>query len=189
MGTSGWLIAVALVAGINPFRLAPGLPRGDRARPERMLVAALGSGAAGAVLVGLGIVGPAVVDWLSVSDPTLRVAAGVVLAVSTVVALVVGGPAAEPALAGRGAALVPVAVPFVLRPEVGLVALSGGADGHLGAVVGGLLAAAVLVALAALPDLGDRSVAERVQRWSGRVAAAVGLLAGLTLLVSGVLDV
>lgn len=189
MGTSGWLIAVALVAGINPFRLAPGLPRGDRSRSERVLVAALGAGAAGAVLVGLGAVGPAAIDWLSVSDPTMRVAAGVVLSVAGVVALVVGGPAAEPSLAGRGAALVPVAVPFVLRPEVGLVAVSGGADGHLGAVAGGVLAAVVLVALAALSDLDDGSVAERVQQWSGRLVAAVCLLAGLALLVSGVLDV
>lgn len=209
MDASGWLIATAIVAGINPLRIATALPRGHRPAGERAIVAVTGASTAAAVLVVLALAGSTVAGWLSVSEPTLRVAAGVVLAVGGLIALVTAAPASEPALRGRGAALVPVAIPLVLRPDIGLVALDGGTGDRVGAVVAGCVVASLAVALVAVVDVTgadaglvveegavpragsaeEGSVATRVVRWGGRWTAAVAVLAGLGLLVGGVLDV
>lgn len=188
MRVSSWVVLLAVVAAVNPLRLWPSLPRGERPRAERLVVAGGGGALAGAGLVALAVAGGSIADALDVSAPTVGVAAGLVLAVGALWGLVVGPPAPEPSLAARGAAVVPVAVPFVLRPEAGLVAVAAGADGRAGWVVAGcVVVVAALLGGAAPSTLGG--AAERVARWGGRVVAAVGVALGISLAVAGVLAV
>ena len=73
-------------------------------------------------------VGGPLLDALDVSEPSFRVAAGIVAALAGAVDLFRRPPSPEPALAGWRAALVPVAIPVVARPALLVLALGAGAD-------------------------------------------------------------
>lgn len=182
---SGWLVVVAVVAGVNPARLAPALPRGERATAERAMVAGAGAALAALALGLLALAGDAVASWWEVSAPTFAVGAGLVLALAAV-AQAVRRPRPEPALPGRRAALVPVAVPFVLRPEVGLVALAAGAADREAWVAVGLV---LVVAGAAAAAISIGGVAGRVLRWLAAVGSVAALASGIALTTGGVLSV
>jgi small neutral amino acid transporter SnatA (MarC family) len=185
---SGWLWALALVLALNPARAAFGIPRAGRPEPEPLRLAALG-GAAGAlaVLVAAALADP-LLDALDVSEPSLRTAAGIVAAIAGAAELFRRPPAPEPALAGWRAALVPVAIPVVIRPALVVLALGAGADGDL-LVSACALAAGVglLTALTATwPTEGPKG---RALRWAARLLAAGLVACGILLAVDGILDV
>ncbi|MBK5224547.1 MAG: hypothetical protein JJE52_17055 [Acidimicrobiia bacterium] len=189
MTVSGWPVVFAVVAVVNPPRLAPALPGRGRPLRERLEPTVLGGIAASVVLIALAAAGEAVADLLSVSAPTLRVAAGLVVLLGAARDVLGGPPAAEPALSGRRAALVPVAVPFVLRPDLGLLVVSAGADGRVGLTVG-----AVVVAVATLVGAGaiagsDEGGGRQMWAWAAACLHGVAVLSGVTLAVSGVLSV
>jgi small neutral amino acid transporter SnatA (MarC family) len=186
---SSWLWAVALVAALNPFRAALGVPRGgDRAGgPSAARIAALGGALGAVVVLAVALAGGWLLDVLDVSDPAARLAVGALALVAGVADLVRRPPSPEPALAGWGAALVPVAVPLVLRPALVLGAVSAGAD-----VGGGLVAAALVVATGALAGLAtvpESGAGDRATRWASRLTAAVLVAASVLLVVDGILDV
>ena len=112
---SGWLWIAALLAALNPARAAFGVPRGDGRRRAAGIAALGGAGGAVVVLAFALLSGP-LVNALDVSDPALRIAAGVVGALVGATQLVRRPPAAEPALPGLRAAIVPVAIPLVISP-------------------------------------------------------------------------
>lgn len=184
---STWLLVVAVVAALNPARVAGAVPA---SAPSRWAVVAVGGLAGAVVLDLLALAGDAVVDALDVSAPTLRIGAGLVAMAVALRDLLGPPPAAEPALAGWGAAVVPVAVPLVLRPVLGVLAISGGVDVGAGpvvvAVVAGVAVAALATALVASPDAG---VSGRLRGWGAELAAVALLLAGAGLTVEGILDV
>jgi small neutral amino acid transporter SnatA (MarC family) len=183
---SQWLVAIALVAAVNPPRLAPALPRGDRSPSERVVVATSGAVLAAAVLAALVALGNPVTRWLDVSAPTFAVAAGLVLALAGV-GQAARRPRAEPSLPGRRAALVPVAVPFVLRPEAGLVCLAAGAgDVVLGSLVGLVVVVAMTAAAAWIDTEG---VSGRATRWAARLLEVAALATGIAITVDGVIAV
>jgi hypothetical protein len=95
-------------------------------------------------------------------------------------------PPPEPALPGRRAALIPVALPAVARPALLVLALGAGADQGLLVSAGAMAAGvALLTGLVAWwpPDRG------RVLRWAGRLLA-IGLVAGgVALTLDGITDV
>ena len=72
------------------------------------------------------------------SEPSFRIAAGIVAALAGAVDLFRRPPAPEPALAGWRAALVPVAVPLVARPALLVLALGAGADSGVLVSVGAM---------------------------------------------------
>ena len=183
---SAWIVAIALIAGANAPRLAPALPRGGRTRTERMIVAAGGAGLAAVCLLGLAVAGDPIASWWDVSAPTVAVAAGLVLVLATV-ATVARRPRTEPALPGRRAMFVPVAVPFVLRPELGLLCLAAGADGLLVAAAGGLVAIVASVTVAALTS--DEGTSRRVVAWAAWGCQVATIAAGIAITVDGVLAV
>ena len=180
MTGSFWLMALALVMATNPARVHGRLPTRD--------VAAAGALVAAGGYIGLALVAGVTLDAIDVSAPTMRVAAGLVLIIAGGRDVLVGPPAAEPALPGWGAALVPVALPMMARPHVGVLAVSVGASDGVGpVVVGGVLLVSVVAGLAVLG--GDRAVAGRLVGWLA-VAAAVGSMAlGVALAVDGVVQV
>jgi hypothetical protein len=101
--------------------------------------------------------------------------------------LVGGRPSAEPALSGWGAAIVPVLVPFVARPELGILIVSVASVEGLSVAIGAMvLMAAVTVGLAAV-NLG--SPTERVVDAAGWSLSALCVVAGVALAVDGVYGV
>ena len=185
---SPWLWLAVLVVALNPVRAALGTPRAARGRREVATIAALG-GAAGSVVVMLvALVGGPFADWIDVSDSSLRIAAGVVGVIAGIVDLFRPAPSPEPSMAGRRAWLVPVAVPFVIRPALLVLAMSAVADRGAWVVVGGLLVAVgVLVALAWWTS--PEGVTGRVLRWTSRLAAVTLAAGSVLLVINGVLDV
>jgi small neutral amino acid transporter SnatA (MarC family) len=96
-------------------------------------------------------------------------------------------PSPEPALAGWGAALVPVAAPLVVRPALILAGVSAHADRGIGVVVVALaIAVAALAATATAPTAGASG---RALRWAARLTAAALVATSVLLVVDGVLDV
>jgi small neutral amino acid transporter SnatA (MarC family) len=187
---SAWLWAAALVAALNPFRAALGVPRRHRDRsgaPTAAGIAALG-GAAGAVgVLAVTLAGDRLLDLLDVSDPAARIAAGTVAVIAGGADLVRRPPSPEPALAGWGAALVPVAAPLVVRPALILAGVSAHADRGIGVVVVALaIAVAALAATATAPTSGASG---RALRWAARLTAAALVATSVLLVVDGVLDV
>ena len=187
---SAWLWAVALVAALNPFRAALGAPRREPDRAGGRTAAAIAAlgGAAGAVVVlGVALAGDGLLDLLDVSDPAARIAVGTVAAIAGAADLVRRPPPPEPALAGWAAALVPVAVPLVLRPALILAAVSAHADRGIGVVAAALVVAvAGLAAAATGPTSGAGG---RALRWAARLTAAALVATSVLLVVDGVLDV
>jgi small neutral amino acid transporter SnatA (MarC family) len=179
---SAWLWAAALLLALNPARAAFGVRR-----------TAVGAVAAGGAIGGLAVcaaaaLGGPLLDALDVSEPSFRVAAGVVAAAAGFVDLFRRPPPPEPALAGRWAAVVPVAIPVVVRPARVVLALSAGADRGVLLTAGAMaIGVALLTALAARwPTDGP---AGRVLRWAGRLLAAALVACGVLLAIDGIVDV
>ena len=132
--------------------------------------------------------GGPLLDALDVSAPSFRTAAGIVAVLAGAADLFRRPPSPEPALAGRRAALVPVAIPLVARPALLVMALGAGADQGVLVCAGAMaIGLALLTALAAgWPTEGPRG---RVLRWAGRLLAAALVACGVILAIDGILDV
>jgi small neutral amino acid transporter SnatA (MarC family) len=185
---SALLWAAALLLALNPARAAFAVPRAGRSPRAALELAALG-GAIGAGLICLAAVaGDPLLDALDVSDPSFRFAAGVLAVLVGAVDVFRRPPASEPALAGRRAALIPVAIPAVARPALLVLALGAGADrGVLVSVAAMAVGVALLTALVARgPTDGPWG---RALRWGSRLLAAGLVACGALLTIDGVLDV
>jgi small neutral amino acid transporter SnatA (MarC family) len=184
----GWLWAAVLVLALNPPRAAFGVPREGRPPREVAGVAALGGLIGGLVVCVAAAAGDPLLDALDVSAPSFRIAAGIVAAGAGVADIFRRPPSPEPALPGRRAALVPVAIPLVARPVLLVLALGAGADSGVPMIAAAMAVAVVLFAVlaATAPFDGPRS---RTLRWAVRLLAAALLACGLILTVDGLLDV
>jgi small neutral amino acid transporter SnatA (MarC family) len=174
------LLLFAFAAALNPCRTRLGLPESGAA----LVLGAFVALAAGA---GLAAAGSIVLEWLDVSPESFRLAAGLVLTLEGLRALVVPRPVAEPELPGLSAALVPVAFPLLLQPGVVVLALGAGGDGVAGEAIGALAAALVLVGLAGALPAGPRAVA--LLAAGGRLFGALEIAAGAALAVDAIRDV
>ncbi|MDZ7679187.1 MAG: hypothetical protein U5K29_11610 [Acidimicrobiales bacterium] len=191
MNGPGWLAAVAIVTTVNPervARVAGGLAMTSRPTggpPAR--VAALGAGIAATLFVVLAAIASPLLEAIDVSAPTAMVAVGLVLMGTGVKDLFVGPPTAEPAMDAWKAALVPVAVPAVARPQVGLLAVAAGASYGMAPVVAGSVA--MVIGVGAATAVGGAGVRGRLMRWLGLVGLVVTVVAGATFAVEGVFSV
>ena len=122
------------------------------------------------------------------SDPSFRIAAGIVAALAGAIDVFRRPPPPEPALAGRRAALMPVAIPVVARPVLLVLALGAGAEeGVLVSAAAMAIGVAVLTGLVAgwqTDGSGGRGL-----RWASRLMAAALVAGGVVLTVGGVLAV
>lgn len=187
-GPSGWLWALALILALNPARAAFGVPRAGRPAEMSTRLAALGGAIGGLVVLVLAAVADPLLDALDVSAPSLQTAAGIVAAIAGAADIFRRPPPPEPSLTGWRAALVPVAIPVVLRPALVVLALSAGAEESV-LLSGGAVALGIglLTALAANgPFEGARG---RVLRWIARLLAAGLVACGVILAIDGILDV
>jgi small neutral amino acid transporter SnatA (MarC family) len=187
-GPSGWLWVAVLVLALNPARAAFGIPRRGRS-PRTVAGLATAGGLLGGLLVCVtAAAGGPLLDALDVSEPSFRVAAGIVAAVTGVADLFRRPPRPEPSLGGRRAALVPVAIPVVARPALLVLALSAGADGDFLVSIGAMLiGTALLTALAVASPTGGPG--GRVLRWASRLLGATLIACGVILVLDGLLDV
>ena len=176
------------MAALNPARAAFGIPRRGPSRRGSLNVAALGAGLGSLIVCAAAALGGPLLDWLDVSDPSFRIAAGAVAAIGGATDVFRQPPAPESALAGWRAALVPVAVPLVARPVLLVMALGAGADRSvLVAAASMAIAAALLCGLTGWWSTeGPRG---RVLNWASRLLAAVLVACGVVLGVDGVFDV
>jgi small neutral amino acid transporter SnatA (MarC family) len=169
------------------FTVALNPPLVRLAAPRRVEVLVLGSLVALAVGAALAATAKALLDALDISPESLRLAAGLVLALEGLRVLVLPRPAAEAALPGLGAALVPVAFPLLLQPGVVMLSLAAGGDGSVGEAVGALAVALALVVLAAAVPVGPRTVP--LLAAGGRLLGAIEIAAGAALAVDAIRDV
>ena len=186
--SSAWLWAAALVLALNPARAAFAVPRTGRSPRAAAGVAAAG-GAIGALAVcAAAALGGPLLDALDVSEPSFRIAAGVLASLLAVADLWRGAPAPTPDVAGRRAALVPVAVPLVARPVLLVLALGAGAAESI-AVTAVSLAVAVGLLTVLTAWWPTRGLRGRAFRCAPRVLAAALLGCGVILTIDGVLAV
>jgi small neutral amino acid transporter SnatA (MarC family) len=185
---SRWLWAIALVLALNPARAAFGMPRAGRSPGAAVGLAAAG-GVVGllAVCVVAAIADP-LLEALDVSEPSFRVAAGMVAVIAGVADFFRRPPASEPSLGGLRAALVPVAIPIVIRPALVVLALAAGAERDVlvsaGAAAVGVGLMTALTAWWPTDGPGGRALG-----WAGRLLAAGLIACGVILTIDGVLDV
>ena len=179
------LLSLAAFAVVNPARLRPALPE-----REAGLVGALGVAIAWLALLPLAAFADPILGGLQGAGSTLRMAAGVVLGLQGAVAVLSGPPRREPALAGRGAALVPVAFPLTLTPGLALLVLSAAVD-RSAPVALAVQAAALLTVpvLAAVSPWAGSAPAGRVLDGLGRITGAALVVGGLGLVLNGVFDI
>ncbi len=178
-----WFVYATYLAAVNPARLRPALPQ----RKGRIRWAATLSGATATLVAGFFLVAVStdLLDALDITPETWRIAAG---SIATLVGLrVLAAPlrAEEPQLHGRWAALVPVAFPLLITPElVALVSLFGATEPATRSI-GGLIAAIALGA--ATGAVAHR----RPSLWlaGARLFAALLILGGLAMIVEGIRDV
>ena len=185
---SSWLWVVVLILALNPARAAFAVPRGNRMSSEVIGICAAGGAIGGLLVVAGAALANPLLDALDVSDPSFRIAAGIVAALAGAADLFRRPPPAEPALAGWGATLIPVAIPLVARPALLVLALGAGADRGVLVSAGAMAMGVALLGglVAACPTQGPEG---RVLRWAGRLLAAGLVASGVLLAVDGVLDV
>ena len=183
-----WLWAAALLLALNPPRAVFGIPRAGRSSREVAELAALGGAIGGLAVCVVAALGDPLLDALDVSAPAFRTAAGIVAVLGGIADLFRRPAAPEPALAGRRAAIVPVAVPVVARPALLIIALGAGVDRGVLVAIGAMVAGiALMTALAARwPTEGPEG---RVLQWADRLLAAGLVACGVLLAIEGILAV
>ena len=202
---SALLWAAALLLALNPSRAVFGVrrarPAPPPARPDSprtasdagasptpVALAALGGAVGGLAVCVLAALGDPLLDAFDVSEPSFRLAAGMVAVVAGAADLLRRPPSPEPALDGWKAALVPVAVPLVARPALVVMAFGAGADRTVLVVLAAMTAGvALLIALTAWgsPD----GTGGRTLNWTRRIFAAGLIACGVLLAVDGLVDV
>jgi small neutral amino acid transporter SnatA (MarC family) len=184
---SAWLWVAVLVLALNPARAAFAVPRA-RSQPTVAGMAAAGGALGGLAVCIAAAVGAPLLDALHVSDPSFRVAAGLLAGLTGIADLFRRSPRPEPGLPGWRAVLVPIAVPVVARPALLVLALGAGADLGIAVSIAAMaVGAALLTVLAAgCPPDGPGG---RVLLWASRALGAALVACGALLLLDGVLDV
>lgn len=178
-----WLVYAGYLAAVNPARLRPALPDGNDSSRWFSIIG-------GAVLtlgVGIGLVAWStnLLDALDITPETWRIAAGVIATVVGLRGLALPDRAAEPELGGKWAAVVPVAFPLLITPElVALISIFGATEPATRSLGGLALALAIGAATALVAH-------RRPGLWlaGARLFAAVLILVGLAMVVEGIRDV
>lgn len=183
---SSWLALGAMIATLDPLRVHPGLP--GSCRRDRLELAALGAALVFGLLVLAAALSGPLLDAVEISAPTARIAAGVAVALLGGRDAVTGPVAAEPALAGRRAAVVPVAVPHLFQPGLTLLTVSAATDLGVVRASGLVLVGLVLVVALGAVDPPDGAGA-RLERAGQALTGGVALALGAALVLNGVLDI
>jgi small neutral amino acid transporter SnatA (MarC family) len=177
-------VVVFVVAAANPLRAALALlPRSPDDR--RSLTIGVGVGSALVVLAawGLAAVSGPLLDGLDISPESFRVGGGIVIAIGGA-RMATLGPSEWPDLVPSWVtAIVPVAFPVLLAPELVAAAIGLGADEGAGPVLLAVVIAAALTTLAhglVRGRPGPTAVA------TSRLVGAVAVVCGTALAIDGI---
>jgi small neutral amino acid transporter SnatA (MarC family) len=177
-------VVVFVIAAANPMRAALALlPRSPA--ELRSLTIAVGIGSAVVTLAawGLAVVSGPVLDGLDISPESFRVGGGIVIAIGGA-RMVTLGPSEWPDLVPSWAtALVPVAFPVLLAPELVAASIGLGADEGAGPV---LLAAALAAVLGTLAFASVRGRPGPTAVATSRLVGAVAVVCGTALTIDGI---
>ncbi len=171
------LFLLAAVCAVNPYRSCTAT---SDAR-----IAALGAALTLGALAPFAAFAVPLLDLVSISPPTARIACGLLLVATGVLAFGTPGPDPQPALEGWKAAIVPVAFPTLLTPGLAMLTVVGSVDRSAPIALG--IVAVALVTVPIVVALPRRN--ERVLNGLGRFTAAVLVVAGVGLLFDGVFDI
>jgi small neutral amino acid transporter SnatA (MarC family) len=183
---SGWLVVLSMLAALDPARTAAAL--GTTPRKRRLGVVGVGAVVAAGVLILVAALGDAILDGLDITDETWRMAAGIVVGLAGVKALLGGPTRPVPAPLSRPLhAIVPVAFPLLLRPESVVLAVLYGATEStalaFGAIAVGVAAAGTAAAVTS-PSPGATTATAL-----SRMLGALLVVAAVALVVAGIRDV
>jgi small neutral amino acid transporter SnatA (MarC family) len=178
------LFVLAALCTVNAPRVRTVLPPA----PEATAIAALGAAISAAVLALFAVLADPLLDLVSISPPSFRIATGLLLLATGILAFGGPGPTPDPALPGRRAALVPVAFPTLLSPGLAALTVSGSVDhsAPCAFVVTALSLATLPLLVATAPE---SPVRKRVLDGTARVLAGVLVLVALGILMDGVFDI
>jgi len=180
---SGWLLVVALVAAVNPFRSRVGL------RPERIPIpaTAVGVGAGIAGVAALAAVAASLLDLLQITPETFLIAAGLVAIIAGARTFFAPRPFDEPALTGWRQGLWPIAFPRILSPEVIALSLGLASQNGVGPLVASAAGGVIALALLTRIRLSDRTT--RLLTALGAVLAMLLVVVGIWMMIEGIRDV
>jgi small neutral amino acid transporter SnatA (MarC family) len=175
-----WAVLLAFVGAANPIRRRRCLSVADR----RQVL--MGAAAALVTYAVLALLGASVRDALDVSTPNVRVAAGLVLVIVGLHAVIAPLPAAQALTTARTGWLAPVLFPVLLRPDLALVAFA--ADRSSGVVTVGLSAGIALAAVVAWwwAFSRERPTNAPWERGLGALLGVLTVIAAIRLLLDGV---
>lgn len=171
------------IAVVNPARVR--LLLGARTPATRSRAAFTGGLAATVVAIVLAALGQPLIDALGIAPETFRIASGMIITLSGVLAVAWPAGDAEHLRGELRDALIPVAYPILLVPGAVLTWLVVGIDEGIGTVA--LIALAGHAAPAAFAGLSDG----RRGAWLGavRLTAAVVVVMGVAMVIDGVREV
>ncbi len=184
---AAWLWLLVVIGTINPVRVALGVPRRDPAR-HRVTLALAGGAIGSLALVVVGAASGWAVDLVGTSEPAMRLAAGSLCLLSAGIDLARRPTIDEPALDGFGAAIVPIALPLVVRPAMLLAGFSVVADRSVG-VYALALVVTVVAAAAISVVIGDAGQERPLLVWVGRLLSFVAVAGAALLIADAVFDI
>ncbi|MBI5948120.1 MAG: MarC family protein [Chloroflexi bacterium] len=178
-------LALIFFAAVNPasVALAMGRPAG-----ERRTMAAAGFMVAAAVLAAAAGVADSLLDLLEIAPETFRIAGGIVMVTAGVLALWEPGRQARDVAPGWQGGLFPLGIPLLAGPAAVAAVMSYGADEGTGLALGAL-APAVVLATALFVAAAERPSTRNALRAVAMLTAALLVVAGAGLIVSGVRDI
>lgn len=180
MTVAGWVTVLGMVLALDGVRVATLTP----STTARQRTVGIAIAATVAVVVAAAV--DPIIDAGDISPETLRIGVGLVVAAVGVVRLMVGAGQPYEEVTTSATAVVPVAFPVALTPELVAWSASRGAD----ALVPTLVGVAVSVGVAALAVRLDVSGARRRlgDAWVRLTAAGLTTL-GVVLVIDGIRSV
>lgn len=172
------LVLLAAVVALNPLRAAAVVPADLVVRRDAVII---GVCSVIALVVGVAVVSGPVLDSLSITGSSSRIAAGVALVITSLRDVFAPVPNAEPALPGRRSGFVPLAFPTLFTPAVAALALAAGHERGVLLASVGVLPAVLLAGAVALvlgPGRSPRSLLSSVGL-AGVVLGALVTLDGI----------
>ena len=180
---SGWLLVVAMVAAVNPFRTRVGL-RADRI-PIPATVVGVVAGITG--VAAIAALAASLLDLLQITPETFLIAAGLVAIIAGGRTFFAPGPFEEPVLTGWREGLWPIAFPRILSPEVIALALGLASQNGVGPLVAAAAAGVVVLAVLSRIRVSERGA--RLLTALGVVLAMLLVVVGIWMMIEGIRDV
>ena len=180
---SDWLLLVAMMASVNPFRTRIGL-RADRIPIPAMVVGVV-AGVAG--VAALAAVAASLLDLLQITPETFLIAAGLVAIIAGARTFLAPRPYDEPVLSGWREGLWPIAFPRILSPEVIALSIGLAAQNGVGPLVAASVAALVVLVVLTRLRLADRGA--RFLTALGTILAMLLVVVGIWMMIEGIRDV